>query len=77
MNPMPRIGEEGKPIPIRGERFFKLEHFWFFATREGAAVGPFDTKSQAMQGVQDFIAFARQASPETLDIFSGGRQQTG
>jgi len=70
MKAIPRSGEDGVRVPTRGERFFKLHHFWFFATREGAAVGPFDSKNQAMQGVQDFIAFARSASPQTLGIFS-------
>lgn len=74
MNSRPRTGEEGRPIPIRGERFFKLEHFWFFATREGASVGPYDSMDQAVQGVEDFIVFTHQASPKTLNIFLAGRQ---
>ncbi len=75
MKAIPRTGEEGTRVPVRGERFFKLEHFWFFATREGAAVGPYDTKSEAMQGVQHFIAFARNANRRTLDIFAPGGQR--
>ncbi|MBQ0713407.1 MAG: hypothetical protein KBT53_10640 [Porticoccus sp.] len=55
--------------PIRSDRYFKLHNFWFFATREGAAVGPFDSKEGAVNAVVDFIEFAKKADPETLEFF--------
>ncbi len=55
--------------PIRSDRFFKLHNFWFFATREGASVGPFDSKACAIKAVEDFIEFAQKADAETLEFF--------
>jgi|TARA_R110000822_G_scaffold187752_19_gene326841 hypothetical protein len=63
--------------PIRSDRFFKLHNFWFFATREGAAVGPFDSKECADRAVGDFIEFAKQADEETLAFFIPGARQAG
>lgn len=55
--------------PIRSDRYFKLHNFWFFATREGASVGPFDSKEGAVNAVVDFIEFAQKAPAETLEFF--------
>ena len=38
-----RIGENG-PVPMRTDRFFAVNSAWYFATREGASIGPFDSK---------------------------------
>ncbi len=72
MVPEYRLNEAGKQLPVRSGRFFNLHNFWFFATREGAAVGPFDSKVQAEGGVQDFIEFANQADPSSLQFFTTG-----
>jgi len=69
---MLREGESVSSIPIRGDRFFNLHNYWFFATREGAAVGPYDTKEHAIQGAQSFIEFARQADNSTMQLFTQG-----
>ena len=69
----PRKAEDGSQKPlIRSDRFFKLHNFWFFATREGAAVGPFDSKEGAVQAVADYIEFAKKADEETLQFFKIG-----
>ncbi|WP_438951136.1 DUF6316 family protein [Porticoccus sp.] len=69
----PRKVEDGSEKPlIRSDRFFKLHNFWFFATREGAAVGPFDSKEGAVQAVADYIEFAKKADDETLRFFKTG-----
>jgi Domain of unknown function (DUF6316) len=54
---------------MRSDRYFKLHNFWFFATREGAAVGPFDSKEGAVSAAVDFIEFAQKAPAETLEFF--------
>ncbi len=54
---------------FRTERFFKLHDYWFFATREGASVGPFDSKDCAVSGVADYIEFTQEASSEALGFF--------
>ena len=48
-----RKGEKGE-IPYRSGRFFSAEGSWFFATREGDNVGPFETLQLARSGLVDF-----------------------
>ena len=60
-----RAGERGN-TPIRSDRFFAAQGAWFFATREGAPIGPFEDKREAEQGLKDFIEFMSLAEPTTL-----------
>lgn len=62
---VPRAGEEG-PAPRRSSRFFAQDGEWYFHTREGAPMGPFDSVNQAMQGLNDFLEFMALAEPQTL-----------
>ncbi len=39
---------------------------WYFTTREGKSMGPFDTKDEARQGLEDFLEFLRLADLQTL-----------
>jgi hypothetical protein len=59
-----RKGESGI-IPSRSDRFYSLESVWFFATREGAAIGPFATHEEALNGLTDFLEFLILAAPIT------------
>jgi Domain of unknown function (DUF6316) len=63
--------DERQP-PIRSERFFKLHNFWFFATREGAAVGPFDAHEGAANAVGDYIEFMDKADDSAREFFTPG-----
>ena len=63
-----RRGERGE-VPIRSDRFFSAQGQWYFSTREGRAVGPFDEKNEALQGLRDFIEFMRLAKPPILSRF--------
>ncbi|MDM3872074.1 DUF6316 family protein [Porticoccus sp. W117] len=72
MVPEYREGDAAQPVPVRSERFFNLHNFWFFATREGAAVGPYDSKPQAQAGVSDYIEFVTRADPSSLQFFTTG-----
>jgi hypothetical protein len=60
-----RLGEAGK-VPLRADRFFAAQGEWFFSTREGTAMGPFEDKQEAKNGLQDFIEFIDLAEPKTL-----------
>lgn len=60
-----REGEAGK-IPVRADRFFAAQGQWYFYTREGAPLGPFDDKEEALHGLEDFIEFMNLAEPKTL-----------
>jgi hypothetical protein len=68
MMDMNRAGETGK-VPVRSSRFFYEERCWYFRTREGADVGPYNTQKAAKKGLQDFIDFISLADPKTLSQF--------
>lgn len=60
-----RAGEAGS-VPVRHNRFFVVNGDWYFKTREGAPMGPFDDRREAEQGLYDFIEFMTLAEPKTL-----------
>ena len=73
-NIISRNGEE-KSVPLRSDRFFAVNHDWFFTTREGVDIGPFATKQDAYNGLIDFIDFVERADPTLLDQFLNNMKQ--
>lgn len=63
-----RAGEDG-PVPVRHGRFFEQSPHWYFHTREGASIGPFENRFEAEQGLKDFLDFITLADPKTLTSF--------
>ena len=63
-----RNGELGA-VPLRTDRFFAVNSAWYFATREGASVGPFENKADAQDGLRDFLDFVQLAEPRVLSTF--------
>jgi hypothetical protein len=61
-----RTGETGHTPPLRSDRFFSAQGEWFFSTREGAPIGPFDGKDDAREGLSDFIEFMELAQPNVV-----------
>ncbi|MCW8195955.1 hypothetical protein F6455_14260 [Proteobacteria bacterium 005FR1] len=61
-----RNGDAGAP-PVRQERFFKRGDYWYFATREGAAIGPYDDLEQAQAGARHYVDQV-QDTPETAAV---------
>ncbi|MEJ2416366.1 MAG: DUF6316 family protein [Exilibacterium sp.] len=57
-----RKGEQGK-IPTRSERTFQKFNYWYYSTREGVDIGPFDSKEDAQIGAGEFIEFIQSAEP--------------
>ena len=49
-----RKGEDGHP-PFRSERIFSVGNEWFFSTREGEDVGPFESKEEASAALTLFL----------------------
>ncbi len=49
-----RTGEQGQ-TPVRNNRFLQKENYWYYTTREGVDIGPFDSQADAEHGVSDFI----------------------
>ena len=63
-----RSGEQGA-VPMRTDRFFAVNSAWYFAPREGASIGPFENKTEAQQGLKDFLDFIQLAEPRVLSTF--------
>lgn len=62
-----RFGDETPP-PRRNDRIFRKEDdgLFYFMTREGAPVGPFETEAEAHTALDDFLEFLRLADLSTL-----------
>ena len=75
MNNVVYITRESDPAnsaaaPLRSDRYFKLSDYWYFITREGATLGPYDSKDQAQLAVADYIQFVNQASPAMIKLLA-------
>ena len=57
-----RSGETGG-IPERHSRFKEQDGYWYYCTREGVNIGPFDSREEAENGVGEFIDFLFAADP--------------
>ncbi|WP_317932429.1 DUF6316 family protein [Halioxenophilus sp. WMMB6] len=51
-----RLGDTG-PAPTRSDRIYEKSSYFYYRTREGLDIGPFDTQKDAERGVEDFIDF--------------------
>ena len=62
-----RFGDETPPAE-RSQRLYQeeAEGAWYFRTREGTPMGPFETPDEAQQALDDFIEFIRLADLQTL-----------
>ena len=60
-----RAGENGS-IPDRHGRFLQKEGYWYYTTREGVDIGPFDNWADAEIGVGEFIDFICASEPKIL-----------
>lgn len=60
-----RQGEQGD-IPERHERLFSKNNYWYFSTREGLKIGPFDTQMEANNGVHQFIEYISHVDPTVI-----------
>jgi hypothetical protein len=61
-----RLGDDTPPVQRSPTRVREREDGWYFSTREGRSMGPFDTREEAEQGLADFIEFIQLAPLETL-----------
>jgi hypothetical protein len=62
-----RVGEAGV-IPNRSARFHQKDNYWYYSTREGVDIGPFDSREDAEVGVGEFIDFICASEPKVADI---------
>ena len=63
-------------IPSRANRFYKLSDNWYFTTREGFSMGPYDSQEEAQAGTSDFITFVSKATPHVLKLLTPNSQNT-
>ena len=60
-----RSGEYGE-IPARNERVFQKNNYWYYTTREGVDIGPFDNRAAAQTGAKEFVDFIVAAGPHMI-----------
>lgn len=62
-----RAGEQGS-IPNRQGRYIQKDNYWYYTTREGVDIGPFDNCTDAEVGVGEFIEFIQSSEPKASDL---------
>lgn len=67
-----RSGEQGT-VPNRSGRFMEKDGYWYYSTREGVDIGPFDSREDAEIGVGEFIDFICAADPRILEALESYR----
>ncbi len=67
-----RDGEDDHNHSDRTDRFSKVGKFWFFKTREGVDVGPFESRNEAQYALLYFVERAEWPSAEQLKPFIEG-----
>lgn len=65
-----QLRENEISIPAtRSLRFFQRDGYWYYATREGVDIGPFDSVDDAESGCREYIHFVTSGqvkNPERL-----------
>jgi hypothetical protein len=64
-----RKGESDTPQD-RSERLFIQHDYWYFRTREGMDIGPYDTQLDATNGINSFIEFLNTAEKKVVKRIS-------
>ncbi len=61
-----RKDEHDLDIPQRTHRIFQQGDYWYFRTREGMDIGPFDARGDASLGIKGFVQFLEESQPEKV-----------
>src|SRR5690606_17317146 len=67
-----RVGEHGT-VPERSGRFLQKEGYWYYSTREGVDIGPFDSRVDAEVSVSAFIDIISASEPKVLAALKHSR----
>jgi hypothetical protein len=54
----------------RSERIFIQHNYWYFRTREGMDIGPYDSQLDATDGINSFIEFLSTAEKKVVERIS-------
>lgn len=68
----PRFGEK-LPLYHRKQRYFKRQGLWYYRTREGKLIGPYDRLTDAIFGCGNYIKYLRQ-SPALAELMLSGEK---
>lgn len=52
----------------RDDRYFCLDNEWYFTTREGVVMGPYDSQAHATKCVDEYIEFIQKAKSPVINI---------
>lgn len=63
-----RSGEKGDVPERASSRLLQKGGYWYYATREGVDIGPFDSRADAELGVCEFIDFIRASEPTVANM---------
>jgi len=61
------IDDNNAVTPVRSERLFLQHNYWYFRTREGIEIGPFDNTKEANDGINGFMDFVSTAEPDVVE----------
>lgn len=65
---------ENRVTPPRTDRFFERNNYWYYITREGVEIGPYDSRRAALFGctlVIDYISRRNPAVRATQRHYTG------
>lgn len=55
------------------DRYFALDDHWYFTTREGLVMGPYQSRAQAIAETRNYILFIRSARARIVNLFKHGQ----
>ncbi len=61
---------ENEASSDRSERIFIQHNYWYFRTREGMDIGPYDSQTDAISGISSFIEFLSTAEKKVVERIS-------
>jgi len=64
-----RKGENEVPVNRSG-RLFTQHNYWYFRTREGMDIGPYDSQIDANDGINSFLEFLNTAEEKVVERIS-------
>ena len=67
-----RADDSNKQPHEQSDRIFKKDNFWFFNTREGMEVGPFNSRQEARYALLYFVESSHWPTPQQLASFIEG-----
>jgi hypothetical protein len=68
LNTVKRSEDDSSNDHSREDRFFSLDDLWYFTTREGVVMGPYDSAGEAQRELNSYIDFVKSANPPVLNL---------